>query len=212
MASEINTSYMSKNVITDNLDIGDEKVIDQNHLYNVVASRIMDCNPHTKVKYRMEAISKRIDSEYVIFVPSSATQSIVIPKTERKILIDIRSLDMKGKLVLHVFENLLSDFTVAAESAMGKKGKIYMTPTSITNKKTVERPKCPLAGKSVTVLVDRYSLAELDEYCAMVLAYFYSHYKVKGSPHKMYKYVFKDIRIGQHKKYEFAIPVLKLLY
>jgi hypothetical protein len=208
----MSVEYMRKNVITDNLDIGDEKVINQNHLYNIVYSKVMDCNPHTKVKYRMECIAKQIGKDYVIFVPSSAKEPIVIPSSAKQIIIDIRALDVKGKNVLHLFKNIISDFSVNAKSATGKVGKIYMTPSYVSDSKNVEQPKCPLAGKKVTIILDRYSLSELDEYCSMVIAYLYAHYTVKGEPHKMHKYIFKTIRVGQHKKYEFAIPVLMIHY
>lgn len=204
------TDYMSENVIKNDLSIGDEKVIDQRHLYNIVHSKVMDCNPHTKVKYNMESISRNIDGTFVIFVPSSAKEPIVVPNSAKKVIIDIRSLDVKGKPALQLFSNIVSDFSIKAKSAMGKVGTIYMTPTSISDSANVERPKCPL--KSVTILIDRYTLSELDEYCTMLLAYFYKHYNVKGSPHKMHKYIFKEIRVGEDKKYEFAIPVIKLDY
>lgn len=207
----VGTDYMSKNVIKSDLSLGGEKVIDQRHLYNIIHSKVMDCNPHTKVKYSMESISRDIDGTFVIFVPSSAKEPIVVPNSAKKVIIDIRSLDVKGKQALQLFSNIVSDFSVKGRSAMGKVGTIYMTPTSVSDSANVERPKCPLK-QSVTILIDRYTLYELDEYCTMLLAYFYKHYNVKGSPHKMHKYIFKEIRVGDDKKYEFAIPVIKLDY
>lgn len=204
----VSLDYMSKNVITDKLDISGEKIINQDHLYNIVHSRSTDCNPHTKVKYESESFSGNVDGTHVIFVPSSAKEPIVIPAA-KSVIIDIRSLDVKGKAALQLFSNIVSDFSVTARSAMGKKGTIYMSPSDVSDAPNRERPKCPY--KSITILLDRYTLCELDEYCAMLLAYFYKHYTVKGKPHAMYKYVFKDIVVGA-PKCTFAIPVLKLDY
>jgi hypothetical protein len=204
--------YIRNNVITAKLNIGNEVPINQDHLYNIVHSEIMDCNPHTKVKYQMEPISEVKKGKLFIFIPSSATEPIVIPKGREPIVIDIRSLDLKGKSALKMFSNIVSDFKVSAESAMGKTGYIHMSPSYISNSPNAERQKCPLAGRDVTVLIDRYTLFELDEYCSMLIAYFYKHFKVKGEPHKMYKYVFKEILLGNERKHCVAIPVLKLNY
>ena len=223
---ELSLEYISDNVVTAKINLTGEKIINQDHLYNVVHSRSMDCNPHTKVKYDSEAFGKLIDGTYVVFVPSSATEPIVLDMSRTRpgrtgindldvsrVIIDIRSLNVKGKAALRLFSNIISDFSVSAQSAMGKKGTIYMTPSNVSNSPNRERPKCPLKGK-VTILIDRYTLCELDEYCAMLLAYFYKHFTVKGTPHAMYKYVFKDIVVKgpTNTKCTFAIPVLKLNY
>lgn len=194
---------------SDNLD--GEKIINQDHLYNIVHSRMMDCNPHTKVKYSMETISKKIGKSFVIFVPSSAKNPIIIPPEEKDIILDIRSLDISGRDVLTVLGPLLSDFSIKCTSKI-KSGTTYLTPSNVTDQPIAERPQCPMKDKKVTILVDRYTLCELDQYCTTVLAYFYKHYNVNGIPHKMYKYIFRTIVVGTDKKYKFAIPVIKLSY
>lgn len=212
--SGLSLEYIKDNVIADVDEsvLKDEKILNQGHLYNAIYSGVMDCNPHTKVKYRCEAMTGYVQgkSDYVVFVPSSATEPIVIDNKAKNITIDIRGLDVKGKQVLKLFENITSDHMVSAKSELGKTGKIYMTPTKISDTKTTERPKCPLSGRNVTVLIDRYTLNELDEYCTLMLDYFFKHFRVKGKPHKMYKYIFKEIRVGKDKKYVFAIPVIKI--
>jgi len=205
-------SYADDNVIrqfTMN-DLKGEYIINQDHLYTIVHSRIFDCDPHTKVKYDdADIMSKQFGDTFVVFIPTTAKTPIEIPKCGKCIL-DVRSCELKGKDVFAIFTNFISDFSVNATSAFGEKGTIYMTPSTISDNKISEKPNT-LKGIKVTVILDRYSFCELDEYCSMLLAYFYKHYEVKGTPHKLYKHIFKPIRIGEAgNKVNIAVPVLKL--
>ena len=209
-------SYADDNVIRKfgMKDLKDEHIVNQDHLYTIVHSHIFDCNPHTKIKYMKDApvSMKMVDNVLTIFVPTTTKSPIEIPNGTKNIILDIRSYEGKGKELFTIFNAFISDFAVNAMSAVGEKGKIYMNPTSVSDTNTTERPQCPLKSAKVTVLIDRYTLSELDEYCSMLLAYFYKHYTVKGKPHKMFNYIFKPIRIGEvGKKINICVPVLKLL-
>lgn len=209
--------YAKDNVIRkfNESDLKGENVINQEHLYTIVHSRIFDCDPHTKVKYKgADVMYKQSGDTLVVFVPTTATSSVEIPDSIKRCILDIRSYEGKGKQVFDVFHNLIGEYSVMACSAFGEKGKIYMTADAIYDEKSRGEHK---GGKKIntkiTVLLDRYTLSELDEFCSMLLAYFYGHYEVKGTPHKMSKFIFKPIRIGEtNKKINICVPVLKLIY
>lgn len=212
----MSTEYAKNNVVADiKKDVlKHENVINQDHVYNILHSTVFDCNPHTKVKYRnMEAISMVKQSVTTIFVPTTATEEIPKPKTQ-KVILDIRSFEGKGEKLLTIFRNFISDFSVRATSALGSNGRIYMSHEGISNKESSDPGKITKPPiRNVLVLVDRYTLCELDEYCVMLLAYFYKNYKVKGVPHNMHKFLFKPIRIGaEGKKINVSVPVLELKY
>jgi hypothetical protein len=208
-------NYAKDNVITKITDrsLNGENPINQDHLYTIVHSKVFDCNPHTKVKYKNDTkymTKSATDGSTMIFVPTTATGRIEVPAT-KKVILDIRSFEGKGKILFDIFHNFISDFSVKATSALGENGMIYMTPSSISDAPISEVAKCPIS--SMTVLIDRYTLCELDEYCVMLLAYFHKHYNVKGEPHKMHKFLFKPIRIGaEGKKINICVPVLRLNY
>lgn len=210
----MSVNYAKDNVIAkiDNKSLNGEISANQDHVYTIIHSKIFDCNPHTKVKYKdgVQHMTKVSGNTTMIFVPTTATQRIDIPNT-KKVILDIRSFEGKGKILFDIFHNFISDFSVKATSALGETGTIYMTPSSISDTQISEIAKPLIGNKEVTVLVDRYTLCELDEYCTMLLAYFRKHYRVKGQLHKMNNFIFKPIRIGQEgKKINICVPVLKL--
>jgi hypothetical protein len=211
----MDTNYASDNVIkiiTKN-SLKGERAINQDHLYTIVHSAIFDCNPHTKVKYKnMEAISKVEGDTTIIFVPTTATKPIDMPSTS-KVILDIRSFEGKGSILFEIFGNFIGNFSMKAVTALDEKGIIYMDRKGITDAedKIVKSAKAPI--RNMTVILDRYTLCELDEYCTMLLAYFYKNYKVNGEPHKMHKFIFKPIRIGKEgEKINICVPVLRLMY
>jgi hypothetical protein len=193
-------------------DLRGERIIDDNHLYTVVHSESLDCNPHANVEYvNLDITTKVIDHYFVAFVPSTAKSQIPLPPNGmRNVIIDIRSAKLRGKTVFDVFRNYINAGHVTAKTSAGKHGKIYFSNCNISDNEVFDSLPSDLSKLKITVLLDRYSLSQLDEYCSIALHYFYKHFKVKGKPHKMYNYIFKEIRVGKEEKITFSLPVLKL--
>ena len=205
-------------------------IVNPQHEVVVIHSEVMDCNPHTKVKFEHgEAVSKTIDKKLVIFVPSSATQTIDISAfREREIILDIRSCNIEGSVLFTIFRNFIGDFAIAAESPDGKRGKVYMSADEpYISDKPIASSKSPAKrqvavhsfARKWTVLIDRYTFRSSDEYCAMIMAYFCKHYRVKGEHFHMYKYIYKTVRFPVEansglpsNKIAFALPVIRLIY
>lgn len=197
-----------------------ELTVNPEHEAVIIHSKVMDCNPHTKVKFETsDSTFKIINSKAVIFVPSSASQPIEIPEgSYKEIILDIRSCTMEGSKLFTVFRNFISDFSIMAQSPNGKKGKIYMSANEpfILDKPIGSSTGKPIK-KPVIVLIDRYTFRASDEYCALIMAYFCKHYRVKGEHFHMYKYIYKVARFPvedstQNSKIAFALPVIRLLY
>jgi hypothetical protein len=192
-----------------------ELIISPEHEALIIYSKAMDCNPHAKIKFTGEEyLMKEFGDVTVIFVPSSATITIPFKDVKtRNIVLDIRSMDMEGDKIFKVFNELIEDFSCKAVSADGKKGKIFMSNVEPFISDSVIKGKKFITKKyNITVLIDRYTLKSLDEYCSLLLAYLYSKFTVKGTPHHMSKYIYKTVRFNDgDKKISFALPVLKLL-
>ena len=214
-------SVYSDNVIATNRAIANclkgEYVVSPEHEAIIAHSKALDCNPHSKVKFEnTESMHKRFDNKLVVFVPTTATTACIPSDLSgiKEIIIDIRSMEGKDSTLFVIFNDLISNFACNAETASGTKGKIYMSTDEPYISDIPTKPSSSKLSKyKITILLDRYTFKYGDEYSAMLLAYFYRHYTVKGKPHHMYKYVYKSVRFPDgNKKVVFSLPVLRILY
>jgi hypothetical protein len=189
-----------------------EYVVSPEHAAMIAHSKALDCNPHSKVKIKGESTGKLIGGKFVIFVPTTATTLPAIP-SGKELIIDIRSMEGSGSMLFALFANIIDAFSCNAEDPSGKKGKVYMSDAEpyISDKPIPSNNQ--LKKCKTTILLDRYTFKAGDEYCAMLMAYFYKHFTVKGKPHHMYKFIHKTVRFPDgDKKISFALPVIKLIY
>lgn len=196
-----------------------EYAVSPEHETIIVHSKALDCNPHSKVKFKnSEPMSKRFNDKLVVFVPTTATTPVIsdlsILSNVKELIIDIRSMEGKDSVLFTIFGDLVGSFACNAESPNGTKGKVYMSPNEpYISGNAIEPEVRRMIKPKITILLDRYTFKHGDEYSAMLLAYFYKHYTVKGKPHHMYKYIYKSVRFPDgDKKISFSLPVLKLEY
>ena len=190
-----------------------EYIVSPGHEALIIHSKVMDCNPHSKIKFVGKQSERKVfGNKTVIFVPSSVTEKVSLEGVTGEIILDIRSLDLEGSKVFHIFNDFLGDFGCPATSADGKKGKVYCSNVEpFVSNAPIQGVK--LKKWKVTVILDRYTLKTLDEYCTMFLAFVYRNYKVIGTPHHMSRYIYKTVRFNDgDKKISFALPVLKLSF